>query len=372
MKHPLERKIIDALLLGEQSGMRDVRSHIAGCDSCREKYERYSALLNPSDNSSLSPSPSVESRIAQSFRREMSSPRPRKGILWKPVLAMAVLLIIAGSLFLFRRDSVQPVSITVSDFNGRVYVDNRQVQRRLEIKLAALRTGIGSRVTISYPDAFDITLLENAALMITEGYFSEKRNLYRFSFELGKGMVYAVFPHDRTKVDYSFDTPQARIYSIGTEFLLTVSDRETVLIMLDGELQIQSRTGRMVKARSGKRYRITESIEESDREYNELQALGLRDSAQNGIRSKDSISTGTVSEKSYHEKKRKPVTLNKDQMNESAGEKDSLEYRKQNELRETRKDMKQNQRDLRSMRRDVRESQREVRKERRGIRQEKQ
>jgi len=366
-KHPREKKIIDVVLLREESGMTAVQSHIVGCDACREKYERYSALLDSSDNSSLAPSPSVEARIAQSFRREMSALPPRKGILWKPVLAMAVLLIIAGVIFLFQRDSVQPVSITVNDFNGRVYVDKQKVERRLEIELAEIRTEMHSQVTLSYPDTFDITLLDNTALMVTEGYFSKKRDLYRFSFDLGRGMVYAVFPHDHPRIEYSFNTPQARIYSIGTEFLLRTSERESVLIMIDGELQIQCHSGRIAKAQSGKRYRITESIEESDIEYNELRVLGVRNSTHKNIRYKDDISADTVSEKRYHEKKGMPVTLKKDETNESPGEKYSSERRKQTELREIRRDIKQHQRTLRSMRRDARSSQREVRKERQGV-----
>jgi len=265
--HPDKKTIIKAIL-SEDESKSEVLLHVSECEKCRSRTMSIRAVLESSDNSTIAASDDLEKRIVRSFRKiQGEDVRSRVNFLsikklFKPALAVAVLFFVALSSFIIFKSPNGGVPVAVSNAKGIVTINGENAEQGAELTTGSeIKTGNQSIAEITFNNQFRIELAKGTSLLIIKTIFDEKQNKYIFSFSLKKGKIYSEFYHSSRHMEYSFKTPDAVIYSIGTKFLLSAAEKKTDLFLTEGTLKIRSiSSGEEIRSTDGKKYSIAAKI----------------------------------------------------------------------------------------------------------------
>ena len=265
--HPDKKTMIKAILSEDKSNS-DILLHVSECEECRTRFNAILAVLESSDNSNIVSSDDLEKRIVRSSREIRHHEALRKTIfplnikVLKPVIAAAAVLFIALSSFIIFKNQTRVVPILVSNVKGTVMIDRGNAEQGVKLVPGSeIKTDDQSIAEIILNKQFRIELAENTILLVEKTIFNKKHNIFIFSFNLKKGKIYSEFYHNNQQMEYSFKTPDAVIYSIGTTFLLSVSDGTTDLFLNEGKLKIRSTlSGEEIQSTAGKKYTVAGKI----------------------------------------------------------------------------------------------------------------
>jgi hypothetical protein len=266
----------------------EIHDHLEACQSCRNSLVSLERILSPSGNRALFPSPEVEKRILASFNE--SKPGKPAGLKQTRRRALAAALITgaasaaAAVIFLVFTPFHKPAltaPVKISDSNGDLFINDIRASGKAMAETGSLLcTGRDSSVRISHENHFSIILAPDSRLLIKESRFDAGKNTLIFAFVLSHGRVYGEFNHTGVKLNYSFETPQARMDSIGTKFLLSTDGEKTELVLTEGSLDIRSfRENSILRAESGKTYEVTAKIAaspSSERQRREIDSVRNR------------------------------------------------------------------------------------------------
>lgn len=272
-------------LLIEGKGMRAARLHVENCADCCERYAKLRAVLAPSVTGDLSPPPEIEKRILASYRTAYHdtasrlSPRTFRGLLarFNPMVtacSLAVALIVASAgLLIHKAYSPRPLPLYVYHIRGDALIDGKPASYRSTIyEGSLLEVSQGSVLMLSLKNRFLLKVHENSELRIAKATMKRGRGQSEFMFNLRKGTLFTRINTPENEPNYFYITPNARIKSSRTEFILKVTGDKTILIPRSGTINITSlETKEEVLTLPDKKYVITSSIETSESaEYEDI------------------------------------------------------------------------------------------------------
>jgi|GEM_PF-2137064 len=266
-KHPKKNDIYNAalgLITGDK--LQGVMNHISSCQDCAKKYETHLALLKPSDNSTVTPSEQVERRLIHSYR---SMQKPGKKALpdrLRPLAlgaAASVIVMFGIYLSLFRDGREDAIDMTAVRISGSFMINETTAARGATLTTgSSLETAHESRAEIGLRETFSIFMAPQSRLEVDEARYDRKSEHKIFSFLLDQGTVFARFRHNESGLEYSFQTQQALIHSIGTQFLLQAEEKATTVLLTEGRLKITSmETGETIELTEGNRCVITSTMQ---------------------------------------------------------------------------------------------------------------
>lgn len=368
-RHPEKRDILNAALkISDESRRSAVQTHLSQCRPCRERYELVTALLSSSDNSAVAPSDKPYQLIIGSLREIEKGEKhiPTEPIqhinrLLKPAIAIAAsaLVIIIAALAIRYSETNAPESLPIAfeKLRGTVYINNTTARPRSVIgESTILRTEDKAIAAVTYHDLIKIMLSDNTTLKIKKAEYHRGKNVFRLAFDLSQGTLYSSFSHRGVKIDYSFETPEARIQAIGTEFLLHASEDKTILIVTRGSVYIKSTvSGEEIKSIEGKKYIITSSIEEGK---TDAEAIRMIQSL------KDYMETKKSPKKIKLEKR---SAFKADRNADNSDTKQTEDISKDNATRQKEESVREKQLERRKSREDVTDTRREFQRMRKGF-----
>lgn len=368
-RHPHKRDILDAALkISDESRMSSIQAHLPRCRPCRERYEIITTLLSSSDNRAVAPTDKPYQRLIDSLReiekgekQILTEPKQHTRRLLKPAIAIAAsaLVIIIAALAIRYSETYAPESlpITFEKHRGTVYIDNTTAYPRSVIgEGSILRTEDEAIAAVSYHDLIKIMLAGNSTLKIKKAEYHGGKDTFRLAFDLRQGTLYSSFSHRGVKIDYSFQTPKARIQAIGTEFLLQTSEDKTILIVTRGIVYIKSTvSGEEVKSTEGKKYIITSSIQEREAD---AEAMKMIQSLKNYMEMKKPSKKSKLKKRSASEADRKADNSNTIETEDIA---------KDTATREKGEPDRENQLDRRKSREDIIDTRRDFQRMRKGF-----
>jgi hypothetical protein len=353
-----------------------ISEHLESCEQCRQKHEKISPITNSYIRDKIIPGPELKKRVMESYTKISDEERNKSGldhffeglsIYWKPIIATAAAIIIITIGVFYNTDEYRgipkSVPMVMRSLKGDVIVDKKTaIEREITIHECSIETGSDSLTEISYSNVFIIKLSGDSLFSIDKAVLSDDAKEMNFRFTLTRGTLISRFTQGDFKVKYSYITPDARIDSTGTEFLLKASKDKTMLIVKEGSVFIRSSHKEEQETSSpDKKYIITDKIVSSpvdssdqelynsiDRQYAAVNSKPLGPSKQNKINT-DNI----TAEDSKNVNSNKPdaaIKLHDD--------KDKI---KENE----RKDLNENRRDNKEMRNDIKQQKKEMKGSRR-------
>lgn len=272
MRHHVDDRTLAAYIGGLLSGAdRQVASHILACPRCRRRHDEMRSWLAPRYRDAIEPTPALYQRIRAAHRRivaEAAPPKPRRSM--KPVAVAAAMAVAAAVMIVYavliREPAPRhtPVAFTASAITGDVRTDGRPLR-------AGMRLGEGTVIAlgprgatarIAADESIVLRLYADSRLRIDEARAAAADASIRLRFTLTAGSLASRIAEDR-RVSYRYLTPHARIDSIGTEFLLSVTAAETSVRMIAGSVTITSlATGETRETVPGRSYRVGTVISE--------------------------------------------------------------------------------------------------------------
>lgn len=250
-----------------------IESHVNSCESCRKELYRVKVLLSP-PGQSIRPSAKVEKRILKTYRD--CYPRKAEIFQWrnlstsgKHLLYAAASVFIVFSLFLFilyQREDMKNIPLSISYIKGKVFVNNTRATLTTRIKLnSQLRVEKNSIVELTHNNTFSIKIIGDSILKIEKGTAKGDKNQQVYSINILKGQVLSKFNYRSPHFKYVYTTPTAHLKPRETEFLLKITDNETVVIMRSGTTKIKSlNTKEEILSSPNKKYTITTGIDSED------------------------------------------------------------------------------------------------------------
>ncbi|MCU0843629.1 MAG: hypothetical protein MUC76_01735 [Spirochaetes bacterium] len=291
--HIDEKTMRSLLTTGRKSGA--VRDHIDRCALCRARYEKLTHVLAPSHGGAMAPSRAVEKRILASYRiihRNEAGEAPGSNLFnkfstWNRKAlagAFAAVLIMAGAgITTYRLHMPRALPLYVYSMKGPAFIDGEPVSYQSTIREGSLlEVPHNSVVVLSYKNRFLLKVYERSELRLGKAMAKGNRRQTEFVFNLIKGTLFTRINNESDEPDYFYMTPNARIKSSRTEFILKVAGNKTILIPRSGTINITSlETEEEVLTLPDKKYVITSSIETSETgEYEDVRKQ-LTDDAEN-------------------------------------------------------------------------------------------
>lgn len=358
MKRHLTKKELIKLVAGT-AGKRLLgkwERHGVDCPRCREKYDSYASLIAPRFRDAAFRSEDVKARITAQWEslyaggttRTPVYKTVRKRVSLRRAIAYCILFaMVPAALYLVFRwpggdvateNGMLPFQVVQGKaaVNGMFRTGKSAVPGGTEISL-----GNGSGAELAVPGRFRIALRGGTVFSVRSVKLSPEGKIIKMDFFLRRGSLVSDFPHGKQRIAYSYTTPQSRVESLGTKFILTAGAGETVLVMEEGEALLASLgSGTEMTARAGTSYRIRDSIsvltkgkgkgdtpDVQGRSGNKAAGVAEKTGASAASKGNDPVSahkdTGDSSRK---------VQSEKEEMRRSAGEM----RREQRELRELR------------------------------------
>ncbi len=370
-KHPEKERILN-YLLSEGKPDTGTGEHISHCETCKSIYNDFAAILQKSDVSGISPSEGLEERIFNGPHtgESLIEIDRERGTFNRIKLSLAIAAILVMALvfnLVMNRGAEKNITISLKNISGDVLLDNDIILHQTDIHdIHMITTGNESKVDINYEDLFTINLGCNSVFRI-EKVDSYKKNEKRdFIFSLLKGIVYSRFKHDKENNRFSFFTPNSKIYSIGTKFILTADNNKTILLLKEGTVKLKSTkpvqgktAGSEMTATHNKKYIITDVIESdviSDEENLLIKLVENKFSvtAQKGLNA-ESFSTNIQGEKSCKELQssisKRAVPRTKNTGSETSDVSDVKEDKRdlRNDLRDIRKGVRSDTKSLKRL-----------------------
>ncbi|RPI95819.1 MAG: hypothetical protein EHM32_04785 [Spirochaetales bacterium] len=290
----IDKKAMSALLTKE--GRRGVvRDHIDRCALCRERYEKFLHVLAPSHHDTIAPSRALEKRILASYRTiHRNETGGAAGLNLFTILATwnkktiagacaAVILVASVGITAYRMYTPRALPLYVYFTRGPALIDGEPVNYQSTIREGSLlEVPHDSIVVLSYKNRFLLKIYEKSELRLGKALLKDNRKQTEFVFNLIKGTLFTRISNESDEPDYFYMTPNARIKSSRTEFILKVAGNKTILIPRSGTINITSlETEEEVLTLPDKKYVITSSIETSETgEYEDVRKQ-LIDDAEN-------------------------------------------------------------------------------------------
>lgn len=275
MKGHFTRKELIELVAGTAGArlLGEWERHGKECPRCREKYDRYASLVKPRYRDVPFRQGDVKARITARWEAinadDGNSPgketaRPRKRPLVPAFVLGAFVVLFALFLYIWKGPdfSGERGVVSLSVLQGNVLVDGNVLTGRTSVAGgSSIILGNGAGAELAITGSFRILLKGDTSFHVLTAQVSPQGKPGRMEFELRKGELVSEFPHGKEHISYSYTTPQCRIESLGTKFILTAGIEETALVMYDGEVRLISlQTGEQITARSGRSYRVGRSI----------------------------------------------------------------------------------------------------------------
>lgn len=269
--HPDKKTIIKAIL-SEDENYSDILLHVSECEECRRRFNAIGAVLKSSDNSKIISSDDLEKRVVRSFQRIKHEETQKKSIFLfknnflKPlIVSVAMFFIVLSSFIIFKDQTgngLKGVQAVLSSVKGTVTIDGVNAEPGAALIIGSvIKTDDQSIAEITFNKQFRIELAGSTIFSVEKTAFNENQNKYIFSFNLEKGTIYSEFYHNNRHMEYSFNTPDAVVYSIGTKFLLSAAEEKTDLFLTEGTLKIRSiSSGEEIRSTDGKKYSIGSKI----------------------------------------------------------------------------------------------------------------
>jgi hypothetical protein len=274
-----------------------VHDHMSHCSRCRDRHEKLARILMPSHNTALEPSRGVEKRILATYRTTYKSAlddAPMFNILailtnWnRRALAgalAAMILMIGASVMIYRDRAPQALPLYVYSMKGQAFINGEPVSYRSTIMEGSLlEVPRNSVVVLSYKDRFLLKVHEGSELRLGKAIMKRRGGQKEFVFNLIRGTLFTRINNESDEPDYFYMTPNARIKSSRTEFILKVTGNRTILIPRSGTINITSlETREEVLTLPDRKYVITSSIETSENGEDEEIREQLIDDAENSF-----------------------------------------------------------------------------------------
>jgi len=260
-KHISEQSLIDLVFEINNNEIAD-RLHLDKCAFCKKRFEYYSEVLKESDNKNISPSEFLEARIRKSVSEPEINFIKSELFFSKPAISIAagfVMIITASILWLAwperKVSSVKEISASVEYLKNVPGADGSNRFISSAVAGNTIEAGHSSPVIISIDKTFSIVLSSGSKLKIIQLRKPDNDKPLLAQFYLEKGEILARFGHDGLKVDYSFETQNAVIKSIGTEFLLKSDNNITGLSMAEGKVNLMLKPdGKTIETTGGMTY----------------------------------------------------------------------------------------------------------------------
>ena len=246
----------------------------------------------PSRNDAIAPSRRVEKRMLASYRaihQDKIVDAAGSKIFTMPVpwnrraLAgafAAALLVMGTGVLIYRAHTPRALPLYVYSMKGRAFLDGEPVSYQSTIREGSLlEVPQRSFVVLSYKGRFLLKVYERSELRLGKAMMKRKPGQAEFVFNLIRGTLFTRINNEVDEPDYFYMTPNARIKSSRTEFILKVAGNKTILIPRSGTINITSLESREeVLTLPDKQYVITSSIETSESgEYKDVRKQLIED-----------------------------------------------------------------------------------------------
>ena len=273
----IDDRSMRSILLG--GGIGDaVVHHLDNCADCRERLNGLKKILAPSDTETINPSPEMERRVLAAYWKayrtsaRLSLVEAIRGVLnglnrKAAAGALAFVIVAAGAgFFVYKIRDPRPLPLYVYHIRGKALVDGSPVNYQSTIYEGSLiDVPRKSILVLSYKNHFLLKIHENSELRLGRAMMKHGRGQAEFVFKLIKGTLFTRFNNPEGEPEYFYMTPNARIKSSRTEFILKVAGNKTILIPRSGTINITSlETREEVLTLPDKKYVITSTIETNE------------------------------------------------------------------------------------------------------------
>ncbi|HOO72486.1 MAG TPA: FecR domain-containing protein [Spirochaetota bacterium] len=271
MKHLSDKELLNLFLDGGKEKIKDRRStHLDQCPVCMKKYREISLIYQKSPAGDVSLSRDLENRIIATYRESLrkpvkqAQPSPKYAMFPRIAAAAASVLIVIGTIFLFYyrpfsdRGETVPVRFSIAGgyalLNNNVTLKSGTLAVPQTMSLQQSTSAIlqsGSTVTLKATKGCSLTLAESRII----------NNSRQFQFAVHRGSLLSHINHSAAEVSCSITTPHGSIESLGTRFLVMVSNDETEVTLAEGKILLTcTQSGESVTGMPGYRYIISRSL----------------------------------------------------------------------------------------------------------------
>ncbi|MBP7736426.1 MAG: zf-HC2 domain-containing protein [Spirochaetes bacterium] len=259
--------LADTLLPGERDRFD---SHIRECETCRDKLDKIKIALTPRFRSVelrdetvariLRSWDAIQVEAARGGMIAFLRKHPRAAV--ASALAAAAATIIVVSALMNAPREPAGAHLTLGRVEGGVAVNEEQVH-------AGGNVFGGSRITLPdkalarlvYGEIMKIDLISRCDLSV-DAFGFDRADTIRLENSLRDGIIISSIHDSGKNVSYVYTTPNARIESQGTEFLLQAEGGKTLLIMkTDAVRAIHARSGKSEIVPAGMKCVISDSLE---------------------------------------------------------------------------------------------------------------
>jgi hypothetical protein len=237
-----------ALLVGELLNVdkaAEFKKHISVCQTCRAKHSKLLKLTKPSLATNIKPDNSLHQRILQSYfeikKSHIEKNKTGNWSLLKPAAAISLAIVLIITAFFYHNNySYTDIKISATHIKGEVLLNNAPLSQNSETKTGVVTTGNTSYVKLNYKNIFQIKVSENTKIAIEESVQNESDKKNIFKFKLYSGDLISITDHRNTNFSYTITTPHASFTPLGTNFLLSSSNKESTLILTEGRVLISN------------------------------------------------------------------------------------------------------------------------------------
>jgi len=275
MKHLNNKMIADYVLkTGSKEELDRLKTHIESCEICRKKSREIARIFQSSDNNSITPSTELQNQILAMQRKSTAihgssrvaggKRQYHPGIL---AAAASIMIIIGISLYLtdsrlFDQQPIpkQPASINMKVIHGIAMINGRAFENSGILNEGdALQLNENTAITASYGSYYRLKSSGRASLTVNISRIENNKSTY--SIAVQKGILLSDIDHRKREINYMISTPHGEIESLGTKFLVVVSEKQTDIILAEGSVRMHCfRNGQYLNGEPGKCYEIAESV----------------------------------------------------------------------------------------------------------------
>ncbi len=289
MKRHITNRELARYIAGAMSNRKrtSVAEHLTQCDRCRARHEKMLAVIAPR-YFSLRASDAAKVRVMRSRDklaegedayapggiRSILSLHPRAFIAASLALVTAVAVTAAlllrppaGEARLHLAAVIADAGVTINDHPVR---DRDKVFEQSAIILPDKTT-----MRLEYGRGFSITLIGPAIFSIDRLMSRGPSEPVVVECTLAQGLLVSASDGTGKKVAYTYNTPDARVEPVGTEFLLQSAGGTTLVVMKTGSVRVKpERSAESVAVSSGNRCMVAEKTEISKADPEDLKIFG--------------------------------------------------------------------------------------------------
>ncbi len=183
-----------------------------------------------------------------------------------PAVAAFVIIGFAAIVYLFYSSFYkdEEKKISYKGLYGDTFVNGVIFDEILISSGDKIKTKSDSSSEIEIEKMFFINIYPDSEIEVENSYYSKKYKLNVFNFKIHSGTIYAKFEKS-ADLSCRFITKDAKIESIGTEFLIEITKEGTMVVVSEGSLSVTClKNGETKTALADKIFTIKDNIEISD------------------------------------------------------------------------------------------------------------